>query len=246
VEGNQTVTDSERRATSVPGWVIFTVTAVTVLLAVGGWALSRPALYTSNAVVAVTPKASKPVSAGVVLLAAPRYVAYGTSPYVLRTIGEAAGIPAADLQKGTIVTMAAATTNISIAVTLDDPDRAAKVADLIASEIVERTSADAILDAQVLSTATVSSSPAGPHPLVLVGAGGAAALLAGAGAWATSERYRRRRASIVRGVAAVSGLDASRIPIEGPTIDIRSLGAGADIDRTREIPPFRDQIRIDS
>jgi hypothetical protein len=226
--------------------VIFTVTAVTVLLGIGGWALQRPVNYTSKAVVAVTPKASKPVSATLVLQAAPRYVAYGTSPYVLRPIADSVGIGATELEKGTIVTMAAATANISIAVTLGDPDLSAKVADLIAGEIVRRTSADPILDAQVLSNGVVSSTPTGPHPLVLVGAGGAAALLAGGGAWAMTERYRRRRASVVRGVAAVGGADGSpRVPIEGPTIDIRSLGAAAEADLTREIPAYRDQIRID-
>jgi hypothetical protein len=50
----------------------------------------------------------------------------------------------------------------------------------------------------------------------------------------------------VRGVAHVgSPAGAPRVPLEGPTIDVRALRAGEG-ERTREIPVFRDQIRIDS
>ncbi|MDQ1659900.1 MAG: hypothetical protein QOD41_4983 [Cryptosporangiaceae bacterium] len=234
------MTESERRGTHVPGWVIFTVTAVTVVLGVGGWALQRPTQYVSSAVVAITPKAVKPVSAGVVTQAAPRYVAFATSPYVLRHVGAALKVDPLELGRGTVVTMTAATANITISVTLNNQDDAAKAANALAAEIVQRSTADPILAAQSLSDGIPSSTSVGPHPLVLIGAGGAAGLLAGAAAWTMTERYRRRRASVARGVAAV-GLPGT--PIEGPTMDIRALGIGAE---TQRIPLVHDQIRIDS
>ena len=236
------MTESERRGPQVPGWVIFTVTAVTVVLAIGGWALQRPTEYVSSAVVAITPKAVKPVSAGVVTQAAPRYVAYATSPYVLRHVAESIKVDPLELERGTVVTMTAATANISISVTLDDQDDAAKAVNAIAAEIVQRTSADSILAAQLLSDGIPSSTAVGPHPLVLIGAGGAAGLLAGAAAWTMTERYRRRRASVARGVAVVGGPALpGGSPLETPTMDIRALQAG----ETQRIPIVRDQIRID-
>jgi uncharacterized protein involved in exopolysaccharide biosynthesis len=216
----------ESRVTTMPGWATFTVTALAVLLGVGGWALTRPVAYTSSAVVALTPKATQPVTAAVVTLAAPRYVAYGTSPYVLRMVAAPLGLDSIELQNGIVVTMAAATANISIAVTLRDPQLAARAADAVAAEVLKRTGSDPILDAQMVSNAVPASAPAGPDPAAVLGFGGVGALLAGAGAGTGLGRYRRRRASIVRGVAAV-------VPAGGAA----KLPERADL--TRELPAYR-------
>jgi uncharacterized protein involved in exopolysaccharide biosynthesis len=187
----------------VRGWVVFAVTAAVVLAGAVWWVAGRPAEYTSSAVVALTPKATKPVSAGVVTLAAPRYVAYSTSPYVLRIVAAPLGLDSVQLQNGIIVTMAAATANISVAVTLDDPELAAKAANAVAAEVIKRTETDPILDAQMLSGAVPATAESGPDPTLVLAVAAGAALLLGGLAWVGVERYRRRRAAVVRGVAPV-------------------------------------------
>jgi hypothetical protein len=185
---------------------VFAATAGAVIAGTGWWAASRPVEYTSTSVVALTPKAREPVSAGVVTLAAPRYVAYSTSPYVLRLVAQPLGVDSVELQNGTVVTMAAATANISIAVTLDDPELAAQAADAVALEVVKRTETDPILAAQTVSHAVPATAESGPDPVVVLSVATGAALLVGGAAWAGVERYRRRRAAVVRGVAQIPPL----------------------------------------
>ena len=185
------------------GWVLCAVTVLAVLTGVVVWTQTRPTLYTSTAVVAFTPTASRPVSATVVVLTAPRYVAYGTSPYVLRQVAEPLRVDSVVLQNAVIITMAAATANISISVTLGDADTAAKVANAIAVAVLERAKADPILAAQLVSTAVPTTIAAGPDKTVVFGAGALGAGAAGGALWLLAERYHRRRATVVRGIAHV-------------------------------------------
>src|SRR5215207_6245983 len=68
------------------GWVFFLVVAVGVLAGAFLYVQKQPTVYTSSSVVTLTPKGTRPVSAGVVILTAPRYVAYATSPFALRQV----------------------------------------------------------------------------------------------------------------------------------------------------------------
>jgi hypothetical protein len=206
--------------------------AAAVLIGVGGWASTKPVVYTSSAVVALTPKPTQPVTAAVVTLAAPRYVAYGTSPYVLRRVAEPLGMDSVALQNGVVITMAAATANISIAVTLTDPALAAKAADAVAAEVIRRTESDPILAAQAVSSAVRATAPAGPDRNTVLTAGSLGAALAGACATAALARYRRRRASVARGVATVTDLTRARDADLTRADLTRALGA----DLTREFP----------
>lgn len=214
-----------RNRVSPGGWLVFAVTGLSVLLGVGVWVVSRPPLYTGSAVVAIVPKGPRPVSAGVVMLTAPRYVAYATSPYALRQVAGPAGRDSAELRDAVVVTMAAATANITVAVTLDDPRAAARTANLLAEAVAKRTAADPILGAQVVSPAVPVPEPAGPGRPALLGAGLLAGLVAGSAAARGFERYQRRRGALTaRGVAPV----ATAIPGDRAA---SSVG-----DSTRELP----------
>lgn len=195
------------------GWVLCAVTVVAVLVGVGGWLQGRPTVYTSTAVVAFTPKPSRPVSATVVVLTAPRYVAYSTSPYVLRQVAEPIGVDSVALQNAVVVTMAAATANISISVTLEDPDLAAKAANRIAAAVLERSQSDPILAAESVSSAVPDEVPSGPDRGLVLGAGALGAAVAGGALWLVAERYRRRRAAVVRGVAPVEADPTRELPV---------------------------------
>lgn len=208
-------------------WAVFVVAAVSVLLGVGVWVAGRPPVYTSTAVVAVVPKGPRPVAAAVVMLTAPRYVAYATSPYVLRQIAGPAGRDSRQLRDAVVVTMAAATANISIAVTLDDPRVAARTANLLAGAITGRAGADPVLAAQVVSPAVPPTGPSGPGRPALLGAGALAALAAGLAASTAVERHRRR-ALPARGVAPVA------VPAGGTHT---GTGAPSSVgESTRELP----------
>lgn len=240
--------ESAERAPRPPwwlrGWVLCTVTVLAVLTGVGVWTETRPTRYSSTAVVAFTPTANRPVSATVVVLTAPRYVAYGTSPYVLRQVAAPLGVDSVVLQNAVIITMAAATANISISVTLADADTAAKVANAIATAVLDRSKADPILAAQVVSTAVPTSIVSGPDRGVVFGAGALGAGVAGGALWLLAERYHRRRSTLVRGVAPVgAGPDPltesakRRRPAEvaaKPTKPAAKTTPGADL--TRELP----------
>lgn len=207
------------------GWVLGTVTAAAVLTGVGAWVHSQPTVYTSTAVVAFTPKPNRPVSATVVVLTTPRYVAYTTSPYVLRQVAEPLGVDSVVLQNGVVVTMAAATANISISVTLQNAKTAAAVANAIAAVVLERSQSDPILAAETVSSAVPAPVASGPDRGLVLGAGALGAGVAGGALWLLAERYHRRRSGVVRGVATVSG------PMPEP---VRKPAPAADL--TRELP----------
>jgi capsular polysaccharide biosynthesis protein len=186
------------------GWVFFLVVAVGVLAGAFLYVQKQPTVYTSSSVVTLTPKGTRPVSAGVVILTAPRYVAYATSPFALRQVANPLGLDPHELQSNVIVTMEAATANITIQATLNDPQDAADVADALAVLVLKRAAADPILAAQVVSTAVTPNGPSGPNRSGILGGGVVAALVAGLVVALLVERFhQRRRAVVARGVAAV-------------------------------------------
>ena len=186
------------------GWVAFLVVAAAMIAGSAVWAAMSPTVYRSSAVVAVTPKGDRPVTAAVVMLTAPRFVAYATSPYVLRQVAVQQRLDSADLRNDVVVTMAASTANITITATAGEPDTATRVAAAIATAVLRRADSDPILGAQIVSGAVQPTAPSGPDRPAVIGAGALAGLVAGIVAWFLVERHhRRRRAVVVRGVAVV-------------------------------------------
>lgn len=232
------------------GWVFLLAITVAVVLGTFGYVQTLPAKYTSVAVVTLIPKGSRPVNAAVVILTAPRYVAYATSPYVLREVADAQDMESHELSDAVVVTMAAATANISISVTLSDPERAAAVANTLGQAILRRAGADPILAAQLISSAVAPKDPSGPQRTAILAAGLIAGLVAGIAAAVAVERYHRRRAAVVaRGVATVdSAVDVvSSVPSPRPD-DTVALEAPVELAGPVARPPAADDtvvLRID-
>ncbi|HEV2088841.1 MAG TPA: hypothetical protein VGR21_11060 [Cryptosporangiaceae bacterium] len=228
------------------GWVFFLVTALAVLVGVAFYSRSRPTVYTASAVVAFTPKRERPVTAAVVTLTAPRYVAFTASPYAVRQAAAAVGVPINELQDGLIVTMAAATANVTISVTLPDREEAAKAANVLAKLVLARAARDAILTGVPIADAQAPRDPSGPSQDMTLAGGFLAALCAGAVAAFLVSRYTRRRYALVaRGVAVVGSPQAAYAPgsaaglpsgLGDQTVVLRRLPADVGSDGLRRHP----------
>lgn len=143
-------------------WLVFLLVATAIVSGVSAWAIARPSEYAATSLVAMRPHGERPAAAPMVVLTAPRYVAYATSPFLLRQIARDAGLNASDLEAAVVVSMEVATANLSIVVTLRDAEAAARVANAVADAVAERARTDVVLTAQVLSEAEVPTAPSGP------------------------------------------------------------------------------------
>ncbi len=228
------------------GWVFFLVTVLAMLVGAVSYSRSRPTVYTASAVVAFTPKRERPVTAAVVTLTAPRYVAFTASPYAVRQAAAVVNVPVNQLQDNLIVSMAAATANVTIAVTLPDRETAAEAANTLAKLVLARAARDAILTGVSIAEAQVPREASGPSQDLTLAGGALAAICAGIVAAFLVTRYTRRRYALVaRGVAAVEAPHASsRAPgsvagmpssLSDQTVVLRRLPAdvGADGPRRR-------------
>jgi capsular polysaccharide biosynthesis protein len=159
-------------------WVFFLLTALAAFSGAAGHLAARVPAYSTQALIAFVPMGERPVSAAAVELMVPKYVAYATSPFVVRQVASSTGLPATRLQSHLTVSMAATTANVSITMVSSDPELATKIANRIAALVVERAASDPVLGVRLLAAAAVPADPQGPsRPLLLVGAGFASALL---------------------------------------------------------------------
>lgn len=215
-------------------WLIFLVTSLVVMAGAVAYLQTRPTVYTAKSVVAMRPKGERPVPADTVLLTAPRYVSLATSPYVLNQVAAQLKLPASDVTAGVVVTIAAATANLTISVTLENRSATAKVANTIADVVQKRAGADSILTAQILSQAAQPTSPSGPRKLAILGSGAVAAVSVGAAAGWLYARHMRRRARLVRGVASVRRPAVTEPPPTKPVEAPAAAAAAAEPEKGAE------------
>jgi hypothetical protein len=175
------------------GWIFFVVTALVVLAGAAGQIASRPVRWSAQAVIAFVPVGERPVSAVSVTLMVPRYVAYASSPYVVRQAAVAVGVAAPELQTGLTVTLPATTANVTVTVSARTPVVASEAANRIAALVIERASVDPLLGGRMLADAPVPVTPAGPSQATLLAGAVAAALALGALAAFGVRWYTRRR-----------------------------------------------------
>ena len=194
------------------GWIFFVVTAVVVLAGAAGQIVSRPVRWSAQAVIAFVPVGERPVSAVSVTLMVPRYVAYASSPFVVRQAAAAVGVSAPELQSGLTVTMPATTANVAVTVSARTPTVAAEAANRIAALVIERASVDPLLGGRMLADAPVPVTPAGPTQATLLAGAVAAALALGALAAFGVRWYTRRR---YPWTVRVTGPDFVRRPAPG-------------------------------
>ena len=202
-------------------WLVFLAASAVVLVGVATYMLVQPTVYSASAVVALRPRGQeRPPPAEVVLLTAPRYVVLATSPYVLNQVAQQLKLDPEELANGVTVTVEPNTANLTIKVTLRNREATATVANVIADAVIRRAGGDSILAGQILSRAVEPPGASGPNQLVMLSAGGVAAVVVGAGAAGLFDRHMRRRARLVRGVAAVRPIAVSAVG--GSSVDDRS------------------------
>ncbi len=160
-------------------WLPGLLVALAVLAASAAWVGSLPDRYTSTTVVSFAPRVDRPSGADTLQVLASKYVAYLSSPATLRAVGESTGEDPLLLQEAVRAEIAPATVNLTVAATLEDPSRAASVANAFAAAAAAESIDDANLRAEVLTPAVEPLGPSGPPRALLLAVG--AAVAAGAG-----------------------------------------------------------------
>jgi polysaccharide biosynthesis transport protein len=174
-------------------WKTAVIITAGVFIGTVAYVESLPAVYTGESVVALAPRAIEAgVGADTVLLVAPKYVAFLTSPTTIREQAAVLDESADELEDGLDATIASETGNLMISVTLDDPDRAASAANALARESVAFSAEDELVQADVVVRAIPVARPSGPPRKLLEAAGLAAGVVLGFAVALLLERGRPR------------------------------------------------------
>jgi capsular exopolysaccharide synthesis family protein len=135
-----------------------------------------PSQYDGEALVAIAPRPSAPnAGADTVRVGAPKYVEYVTAPATVQQVANALGEDEGQLNDAVSSRLATDTGNITITVRLQSPSRAARVANAFASQVLEFSKSDKLLDAELVAPALPPRTPSAPPRRLLE----AAALLVG-------------------------------------------------------------------
>jgi uncharacterized protein involved in exopolysaccharide biosynthesis len=137
------------------------------------YAGSRPDVYSSRAIVALTPRNPTGFGATNLRLAATRYSALLLSEQTLREISRSTGLPPNAISKATRVLVQPNTVTIVITVTLGRADRAAAVANGIAAAGLRQSRSDELVLVELVAPGVTPTSASGPNRrrIVLGGAG---------------------------------------------------------------------------
>jgi hypothetical protein len=165
-----------------------------VLLGVLGVVQRLPTTYAATSVVAFLPRSDAPVGADTVQLVGEKYAVLATAPDVLQNVGRVTGEQEAGLRAATVATLAAGTGNLQVTVTLPNADRAARVANAVADQLVRSSVRDQLVGGELISRAVGPDADVRPARMLLRGAGLLAAALAAALIWALVAGGRRRAA----------------------------------------------------
>jgi polysaccharide biosynthesis transport protein len=191
------------------------VLVITLLVTAGTTLYSEwlPDEYEGEAIVSIAPRLDAPtVSADLVTVGAPKYVAFATAPSTLDRISDQIGEDPEDLEDATDITLAADTGDVTIRVHMTTPTRAATTANLFADDLVTFSDQDQLLTASVTAPAAVPSDPSGPPRLLMEGTALLVGVLVGVAIAFVRERGQPRLRSL-REVAEVSGFPVvGRIP----------------------------------
>ncbi len=176
-----------RRAESLLAAAVFAA----VLLGALGAVQQLPTTYAATSVVSFLPRADAPVGADTVQLVGEKYAVLATSPDVLGNVGTATGEESLALRDATAATLGAGTGNLEVTVTLPDADRAARVANAVADQLVRSSGRDELVGGELVSRAVGPDAEVRPARMLLRGVGLLAAGLAAALAWAVVAGARR-------------------------------------------------------
>lgn len=153
---------------------------------------SMPDVYSARAVVAFTPRLGAGVGAAELRAVLPAYVTYISAPSTQRGLVEKAGVGTGTLAGAVSAGLVSDSSTVSLAVTLPDGASAARVANVLADEVVRFAADDALLTSRVVARALPSMSPSGPPRGLFGSAGVLVALLCGMAAAVLLELARPR------------------------------------------------------
>jgi capsular polysaccharide biosynthesis protein len=142
------------------------------------YANGQPDVYTSRAVLTLSPRDPGTVGGDNLQLASARYAAYLSSASTMEQVAGDIGEPLAVLAEFTEVRVQPNTVNIEIVVTMPAPSRAAAIANVLASAGLRQGRADPLVTVDLVVPAVVARAPSGPNRrLIIIGGFGVALLL---------------------------------------------------------------------
>ena len=187
-------------------WLLLLLVFVPISAGVAAYAQSLPTTYQSIAVLTFTPKPRAQIGGDTLRLVLPKYVVFAASTGELIKASARFGVSRSDLEQNTEVSVPAETANLRIAVTLENPRLAQRVAALLARDTLDRSKSDPLLTAQSVQRADVPNGPAGPNRNLYRIAGLLAGLVLGLGAVTLAEGLGPRILSAPE-AAAFAGFD---------------------------------------
>jgi hypothetical protein len=153
----------------------------------------QPAEYSSSAVVSFEPIGDRPLSGASMAVILPRFVAYATSGFVAERTGEELSLRASTVADAVSAGIAPATANMTVLAVSEDPETAQLLSQSIAAAVLDESSVEDLVRAQLVSPAEVPDAPSGPNrPLLMVAALMVATLGGAAVAYAVGARRHPR------------------------------------------------------
>jgi len=172
------------------GWRVLVLVAVPLLAGVVAYTQTLPDEYEATAVVSFAPRPDEQVGADVLRVVLPKYEVYAEADSTIDRVANELGFDPAAIKDSLQVSIPLETSNVQIGVSSNDRRFTAAVANAIASEVVDFSDKDRLLEGSEVSRAQRPTKPSGPPRRLLQIAGGIAALLAGAGAMLVVDRLR--------------------------------------------------------
>ncbi len=154
--------------------ILVAALSLTVLGTVALYANSRPDVYTSRAILSLSPRDIR-FGSDNLELAASRYLAYLSSSSTLTEVGAEIGERPSVLGGATEVIVQPATVNLVVIVTMPSRHRAARAANAVAALGLRQARADKLVALELVVPGVVAKAPSGPpRRLIMIGGLGAA------------------------------------------------------------------------
>jgi hypothetical protein len=154
--------------------ILVAALALSVLGTVALYANSQPDVYTSRAILSLSPRDTR-FGSDNLELAASRYLAYLGSSSTLSQVGAEIGERPGVLANATEVIVQPATVNIAVSVTMPDRHRAARAANAVAALGLRQARSDRLVALELVVPGVIPKAPSGPpRRLLMIGGIGAA------------------------------------------------------------------------
>lgn len=145
-------------------WWVVPLIAVPVIVGAVFFTERLPAVYQVESIVLVEPRPDGgPVTGSpIVQLKAPTYVAYITAPATATQLADELGTSTSTVSESLDASVQPDTGNVTVTVRSTSPDQATRLASAAAETLVEFSTGDELLQAEVIAPPVHPTSPAGP------------------------------------------------------------------------------------